>query len=91
VKEASHCPECPTLREKEEKLAYTNECFKEEIEGMKILESEKDMTLQTYGGIDNRVETLLQALAESDVRPEEEDILGGPFWGRICGTYECFD
>jgi hypothetical protein len=45
---------------------YTNECFKEEIEGMKKLESEKDMTLQTYGGVNNRVETLLQAPAESD-------------------------
>jgi hypothetical protein len=40
---------------------------------MKKLVSEKDMTLQTYGGIDNRVETLLQAPAESDYGPEGED------------------
>jgi hypothetical protein len=58
---------------------------------MKKLVSEKYMTLQSYGGIDNRVETLFQAPAESDVGPEGEDILGGPFWGTICGTYECFD
>jgi hypothetical protein len=58
---------------------------------MKKLESEKDMTLQTYGGVNNRVETLLQAPAESDDGPEGEDILGGPLWGRICGMYKCFD
>jgi hypothetical protein len=58
---------------------------------MKKLVSEKDMTLQTYGGIDNRVETLFKAPAESDDRPVGEDILGVPFWGTIFGTYECFD
>jgi hypothetical protein len=58
---------------------------------MKQFVSEKDVTLQTYGGRHNRVETLLQVPAESDDGPEGEDILGGPFWGTICGSYECFD
>jgi hypothetical protein len=73
VKEASQLDECLTLREKEENLPYTNECFKEEREEMKKLERGKDLTLQTYGGIDNTVETLLQAPAESDDGPEVED------------------
>jgi hypothetical protein len=91
VKEASQFDECSTLREKEENLPYTNESFKEAREEIKTLERGKDLTLQTYGGIDNRVETLLQAPAESDDGPKGEDILGGLFYGTICGMYECFD
>jgi ATP-dependent Lon protease len=75
MKEASQFDECTTLKEKEENLSYTNEYFKEAREEIKTLERGKDLTLQTYGVIDNRVETLLQAPAENDDGPEGEDIL----------------
>jgi len=80
LKQASQCPECPTLRQKTENLEYANECFKEEIEGMKKVMCEKDLTLDVYGGIDNSVEALLLTLRSGDVEvgPEGEDIFGGP-------------
>jgi hypothetical protein len=80
AKEASQCPECSTLSEKIENLEYTNECFKQEIEGLKKAISEKDLRLEVYGGIDNIVEALLLTLRSGDVEagPEGEDIFVEP-------------
>jgi hypothetical protein len=85
VKEARHCPECSTLREKIENLAYANECLKGQIEGLKKVLSEKDLKLEVYGGIDNDVEALLLTLRSGDVEvgQEGEDIFGGPYGVQI--------
>jgi hypothetical protein len=80
VKQASHCPECSTLRKKTEKLEYANECLKKEIEEAEKLMRVKYFTLDVYTHIENEIARLFQKLNIIDIQigPEEEDTFGSP-------------
>jgi hypothetical protein len=80
VKQASHCPECSSLREKTENLEYANECLEKEIEEMKKEKCEKCLTLDVYTHIENEIARLFQKLNVVDIQigPDEEDIFGTP-------------
>jgi hypothetical protein len=76
LKQASQCPECPTLRQKTENLEYANECLKKEIEEMKKNMCEKNLTLDVYTLIENEIDVLLQKLNVIDVQigPENKEL-----------------